>query len=113
MGMQFIGWLLRSSGAFYIRRSFGDDHLYWAVFTEYVQTQICNGDSPIEFYVEGTRSRTSKSYTPKFGMSDMMYTVFIVVSHESCHWAIHMLHFLAGVVLLVSCRSPSSTRVHP
>ncbi|BFZ06861.1 hypothetical protein BsWGS_09899 [Bradybaena similaris] len=68
MGMQFIGWLLRSSGAFYIRRSFGDDHLYWAVFTEYVQTQICNGDSPIEFYVEGTRSRTSKSYTPKFGM---------------------------------------------
>uniref|UniRef100_A0A0B6ZSK3 Phospholipid/glycerol acyltransferase domain-containing protein n=2 Tax=Arion vulgaris TaxID=1028688 RepID=A0A0B6ZSK3_9EUPU len=68
MGMQFVGWLLRNSGAFYIRRSFGDDHLYWAVFTEYVQTQICNGDSPIEFYVEGTRSRTSKSYTPKFGM---------------------------------------------
>jgi glycerone phosphate O-acyltransferase len=68
MGMQFVGWLLRNSGAFYIRRSFGDDHLYWAVFTEYIQTQICNGDSPIEFYVEGTRSRTSKSYTPKFGM---------------------------------------------
>ncbi|XP_059144177.1 dihydroxyacetone phosphate acyltransferase-like [Physella acuta] len=68
LGMQFVGWLLRNSGAFYIRRSFGDDHLYWAVFTEYVQTQICNGDSPIEFYVEGTRSRTSKSYTPKFGM---------------------------------------------
>lgn len=106
MGMQFIGWLLRSSGAFYIRRSFGDDHLYWAVFTEYVQTQICNGDSPIEFYVEGTRSRTSKSYTPKFGMSDMMYTVFMVVSHEGCHWGIHMLQFLAGVVLLVSCRTP-------
>jgi len=68
MGMKFVGWLMRNSGAFYIRRSFGDDHLYWAVFTEYVQTQICNGDAPIEFYVEGTRSRTSKSYTPKFGM---------------------------------------------
>ncbi|KAK6997966.1 dihydroxyacetone phosphate acyltransferase [Biomphalaria glabrata] len=68
LGMKFVGWLLRNSGAFYIRRSFGDDHLYWAVFTEYVQTHICNGDSPIEFYVEGTRSRTSKSYTPKFGM---------------------------------------------
>ena len=67
MGMQFFGWLLRNCGAFYIRRSFGDDSLYWAVFTEYVQTQICNGDFPIEFYVEGTRSRTSKSYTPKFG----------------------------------------------
>lgn len=68
MGMKFFGWLLRNCGAFYIRRSFGDDQLYWAVFTEYVQTQICNGDSPIEFYVEGTRSRTSKTYTPKFGM---------------------------------------------
>ncbi|KAL5007949.1 hypothetical protein ScPMuIL_013530 [Solemya velum] len=67
-GMKFFGWLLRNSGAFYIRRSFGDDQLYWAVFTEYVQTQICNADHPVEFYVEGTRSRTAKSYTPKFGM---------------------------------------------
>jgi glycerone phosphate O-acyltransferase len=66
--MKFFGWLLRNCGAFYIRRSFGDDQLYWAVFTEYVQTQICNGDHPVEFYVEGTRSRTLKSYTPKFGM---------------------------------------------
>ncbi|KAL4237809.1 hypothetical protein ACF0H5_002521 [Mactra antiquata] len=68
MGMKFFGWLLRNSGAFYIRRSFGDDQLYWAVFTEYVQTHICNGDSPVEFYVEGTRSRTQKSLPPKFGM---------------------------------------------
>lgn len=68
MGMKFFGWLLRNSGAFYIRRSFGDDQLYWAVFTEYVQTHICNGDSPVEFYVEGTRSRTQKSLCPKFGM---------------------------------------------
>ncbi|XP_052769101.1 dihydroxyacetone phosphate acyltransferase-like isoform X2 [Mya arenaria] len=68
MGMKFFGWLLRNSGAFYIRRSFGDDQLYWAVFTEYVQTHICNGDSPIEFYVEGTRSRTQKSLPPRIGM---------------------------------------------
>ena len=65
--MKFFGWLLRNCGAFYIRRSFGDDQLYWAVFTEYVQTQICHGDHPVEFYVEGTRSRTLKSYSPKFG----------------------------------------------
>ncbi|XP_064601492.1 dihydroxyacetone phosphate acyltransferase-like [Liolophura sinensis] len=68
MGMNFFGWLLRNSGAFYIRRTFGGDQLYWAVFTEYVQTQICNGDFPMEFFVEGTRSRTSKSYSPKLGM---------------------------------------------
>lgn len=74
MGMKFFGWLLRNSGAFYIRRSFGDDMLYWAVFTEYVQSQLVNGDHPIEFYVEGTRSRTSKSYAPKFGR---LYVTFL------------------------------------
>ncbi|ESO96500.1 hypothetical protein LOTGIDRAFT_159917 [Lottia gigantea] len=68
MGMKFFGWLLRNCGAFYIRRSFGDDQLYWAVFTEYVQTQIANGDNPVSFYVEGTRSRTQKSYAPRLGM---------------------------------------------
>lgn len=67
-GMKFFGWLLRHCGAFYIRRSFGTDWLYWAVFTEYVQTQLRNGDCPLEFFVEGTRSRTNKSYIPKTGM---------------------------------------------
>lgn len=66
-GMKFFGWLLRNCGAFYIRRSFGTDVLYWALFTEYVQTQVRNGDAPIEFFVEGTRSRTLKSLTPKIG----------------------------------------------
>ena len=80
MGMQFFGWLLRNCGAFYIRRSFGDDSLYWAVFTEYVQTQICNGDFPIEFYVEGTRSRTSKSYTPKFGKQSVKNLLLVWVA---------------------------------
>ena len=79
MGMKFFGWLLRNSGAFYIRRSFGDDALYWAIFTEYVQTHICNGDNPIEFYVEGTRSRTSKSYNPKFGKR--CNSISILITH--------------------------------
>ena len=66
-GMKFLGSLLRQCGAFYIRRSFGTDKLYWAIFTEYVQTQLRNGDAPVEFFVEGTRSRTAKSYQPKIG----------------------------------------------
>ncbi|ESO11661.1 hypothetical protein HELRODRAFT_71793, partial [Helobdella robusta] len=67
-GMKLMGWLLQNCGAFYIRRSFGSDHLYWAIFTEYVQTQLKNGDHPLEFFIEGTRSRTNKSYIPKIGM---------------------------------------------
>ena len=69
-GMLFFGWLLRNCGAFYIRRNFGSNLLYWAVFTEYVQTQLRNGDYPIEFFIEGTRSRTGKSYMPKIGNND-------------------------------------------
>lgn len=40
MGMKFVGEMLRMSGAFFIRRSFGGDQLYWAVFSEYVKTML-------------------------------------------------------------------------
>lgn len=64
-----IGRLLRDSGAFFIRRSFGNDKLYWAAFSEYVQTLVTAGENPVEFFVEGTRSRTAKSLCPKLGES--------------------------------------------
>ncbi|XP_023652939.2 dihydroxyacetone phosphate acyltransferase [Paramormyrops kingsleyae] len=68
LGMKFVGEMLRMSGAFFIRRSFGGDRLYWAVFSEYVKTILRNGYAPIEFFLEGTRSRTCKSLTPKVGL---------------------------------------------
>lgn len=40
MSMKFVGEMLRMSGAFFIRRSFGGDQLYWAVFSEYVKTML-------------------------------------------------------------------------
>ncbi|KAG0710137.1 Dihydroxyacetone phosphate acyltransferase [Chionoecetes opilio] len=68
MKMAVIGDKLRGSGAFYIRRSFMDNPLYWAVFQEYVQTIVeCTG-SPLEFFLEGTRSRSGKSLPPKIGL---------------------------------------------
>ncbi|XP_026010376.1 dihydroxyacetone phosphate acyltransferase-like [Astatotilapia calliptera] len=67
-----IGGLLRRSGAFYIRRAIGSDKLYWAVLLEYVQTIVRTGYAPLEFYVEGFRSRTLKSLVPKLGMMDMV-----------------------------------------
>lgn len=36
MSMAVIGDKLRGSGAFYIRRSFMDNTLYWAVFQVYI-----------------------------------------------------------------------------
>lgn len=51
-----------------MRRSFKDDPLYWACFSEYVQSMVSFGDHPLEFFVEGTRSRTGKSLHPKVGL---------------------------------------------
>ncbi|XP_063078980.1 dihydroxyacetone phosphate acyltransferase isoform X2 [Engraulis encrasicolus] len=77
MSMKFVGEMLRMSGAFFIRRSFGGDKLYWAVFSEYVKTILRNGYSPIEFFLEGTRSRTSKSLTPKTGLLNIVMEPFL------------------------------------
>ncbi|KAF3703056.1 Dihydroxyacetone phosphate acyltransferase [Channa argus] len=76
MGMKIVGEMLRMSGAFFIRRSFGGDKLYWAVFSEYVKTMLRNGFAPIEFFLEGTRSRTSKSLTPKLGLLNIVLDPF-------------------------------------
>ncbi|KAK6295205.1 dihydroxyacetone phosphate acyltransferase [Coregonus clupeaformis] len=76
MGMKFVGEMLRMSGAFFIRRSFGGDKLYWAVFSEYVKTMLRNGFAPIEFFLEGTRSRTCKSLTPKLGLLNIIMEPF-------------------------------------
>lgn len=68
MMMKGVSFLLRSSGAFFMRRSFGSDRLYWALFTEYVHSVIINGDRTMEFFIEGTRSRSGKSLNPKLGL---------------------------------------------
>ena len=47
MGMKFIGEMLRMSGAFFLRRSFGGDRLYWAVFSEYVKTMLRVRSQPL------------------------------------------------------------------
>uniref|UniRef100_A0A8C5D187 Glyceronephosphate O-acyltransferase n=1 Tax=Gadus morhua TaxID=8049 RepID=A0A8C5D187_GADMO len=77
MGMKFVGEMLRMSGAFFIRRSFGGDKLYWAVFSEYVKTMLRNGMAPVEFFLEGTRSRTCKSLTPKIGLLNIVMEPFL------------------------------------
>uniref|UniRef100_A0A8C9ZJL0 Glyceronephosphate O-acyltransferase 2 n=1 Tax=Sander lucioperca TaxID=283035 RepID=A0A8C9ZJL0_SANLU len=71
-GMKMVGEILRRSGAFFIRRAIGSDKLYWAVLSEYVKTIVRKGCAPLEFYVEGLRSRTLKSLMPKLGMMHMV-----------------------------------------
>ncbi|MCK7499967.1 MAG: 1-acyl-sn-glycerol-3-phosphate acyltransferase [Comamonadaceae bacterium] len=62
-----IGPILRRGGAFFLRRSFKDDPLYAAVFAEYLHA-IASRGFPIEYFVEGGRSRTGRMLAPKAGM---------------------------------------------
>jgi len=67
LAVVFVNWVFRNSGAFFLRRSFKNDPLYTSLFSEYVQRLISDW-SPIEFFIEGKRSRSGKMLHPKFGM---------------------------------------------
>lgn len=71
-----MGPLFRHSGAFFMRRRFRGDRLYSAVFREYI-IRLLEEHIMIEFFVEGTRSRTGKLVKPKFGMMRMVIDAFI------------------------------------
>jgi glycerone phosphate O-acyltransferase len=77
MKMKLVSGLLRQSGAFFMRRTFGADRLYKAVFTEYVKTVLCSNDAPLEFFIEGTRSRTAKTLHPKLGLLSMVVEPYL------------------------------------
>ena len=70
LNLPVIGWLLRKGGAFFLRRSFKGDALYPAVFTAYLGALMRRG-YPIEYFIEGGRSRTGRLLRPKTGMLTM------------------------------------------
>src|SRR5690606_26106092 len=69
LNLPIIGRLLRGAGAFFIRRSF-NSALYSTIFSEYLSSLIAHGVS-IEYFIEGTRSRTGRLLHPKAGMLAM------------------------------------------
>ncbi len=69
LNMPVIGPILRKSGAFFIRRSF-NSALYSTIFSEYLSALLSHGVS-IEYFIEGTRSRTGRLLQPKAGMLAM------------------------------------------
>ncbi|CAH1637635.1 unnamed protein product [Spodoptera littoralis] len=78
--MAVIGRRMRETGAFYIRRTLGGDELYAVTLKQYVKTVVAKHTAPIEFFLEGTRSRSNKSMPPKYGMLSMAMVPFF--SHE-------------------------------
>ena len=62
-----IGPIIRRSGVFFIRRSFKDNPTYKFVLRSYIDYLI-EKRFPLEWYIEGGRSRTGKLMAPRFGM---------------------------------------------
>jgi glycerol-3-phosphate O-acyltransferase len=70
LNLPLVGPLMRRCGAFFLRRTFRSHKLYAAVFNEYLSTIQTQGVS-IEYFIEGTRSRTGRLLQPKAGMLAM------------------------------------------
>jgi glycerol-3-phosphate O-acyltransferase len=70
LNLPVVGPWLRRGGAFFLRRSFRSQKLYAAVFYEYLSTIQSQGVA-IEYFIEGTRSRTGRLLPPKAGMLAM------------------------------------------
>lgn len=62
-----VGPLIRRTGAFFIRRSFKDNELYKFVLRSYLDFLI-EKRFPLEWYMEGGRSRSGKLRPPRFGL---------------------------------------------
>ncbi len=70
LDMPVIGPMLRRAGAFFMRRSFRGNRLYAAVFNEYLHQLLSQGH-PVEYFIEGGRSRTGRMLSPRPGMLSM------------------------------------------
>jgi glycerol-3-phosphate O-acyltransferase len=62
-----VGPLVRRTGVFFIRRSFTDNRLYKTVLRAYLD-YLVEKRFPLEWYMEGGRSRSGKLMPPRLGL---------------------------------------------
>ncbi|HEX4051658.1 MAG TPA: glycerol-3-phosphate 1-O-acyltransferase PlsB [Steroidobacteraceae bacterium] len=70
LNLPIVGRLLRKGGTFFMRRSFRGNALYTVVFMKYLAAIMARGH-PIEYFIEGGRSRTGRLLAPMTGMLSM------------------------------------------
>lgn len=76
LNLPLLGSVLRRSGAFFLRRKFKGEQLYATVFLEYLHLMIDRG-FPIEYFIEGGRSRSGRMLAPKAGILAMTIQSFV------------------------------------
>ncbi len=75
-----IGPIARRAGVFFIRRTFADNPIYKLVLHTYF-AYLVEQCLPLEWYIEGGRSRTGKLRSPRFGL--LSYAVDAVATGKS------------------------------
>ncbi|MEP6886006.1 MAG: glycerol-3-phosphate 1-O-acyltransferase PlsB [Gammaproteobacteria bacterium] len=76
LNLPVIGRFLRKGGAFFLRRTFKGDALYAAVFAKYLGVMMARGH-PLEYFIEGGRSRTGRLLAPRTGMLSMSVRAYL------------------------------------
>lgn len=80
-----VGGLIRKCGGFFIRRRFEGNTAYKESFYSYVKHLINNGYC-LEFFIEGTRSRTGKLLKPKFGVLSQMMRAYVESERDDIYF---------------------------
>jgi glycerol-3-phosphate O-acyltransferase len=76
LNMPVLGRFIRKGGAFFLRRSFKGDALYPVVFAKYLGFMMARGH-PLEYFIEGGRSRTGRLLAPRLGMLSMTVSSYL------------------------------------
>jgi glycerol-3-phosphate O-acyltransferase len=76
LNLPVIGRFLRKGGAFFLRRTFKGDAVYAAVFAKYLGIMMARGH-PLEYFIEGGRSRTGRLLSPRTGMLSMSVRAYL------------------------------------
>lgn len=75
-GMNLAIWplsiILRGGGGFFVKRRFDGDRIHAAVFSRYFRELVRHG-YPVEFFIEGGRTRTGKLLRPRLGVLGMVF----------------------------------------
>src|SRR4030043_127916 len=70
-----MGYIFRRSTAFFLRRGFRGNEVYAEVLAKYIAILLQEG-LPLEFFIEGGRSRTGKMVMPKYGLLSMIIQAY-------------------------------------
>lgn len=83
-GMNLAVWpisvVLRGAGGFFLKRTLRGDRLFPEVFSRYLR-ELLRQEYPVEFFIEGARTRTGRLMAPRTGVLSMVLDAAALRTH--------------------------------